>query len=97
MSYTDLIARLREFKYNLPSEVVQMKYDAADAIEALVKERDELAEKLEDCECECDVRAVATRAKVEELSALRKQIDELEPAAWHFSGKPLYLLDGIKK
>lgn len=33
----------------------------------------------------------------EELAALRKQIDELEPVAWHFSGKPLYLLDGIKK
>lgn len=66
MDYTDLIERLRNSLSNGINE------EAADAIEALVKERDELA-------------------------ALRKQIDELQPAAWHFSGKPLYIIEGIKK
>lgn len=35
------------------------------------QERDELAEKLKDCECECDIRAIATRAKVEQVAVLR--------------------------
>ncbi len=48
MDYTDLIARLREnadldAAEHVPSEVVQMQYDAADAIEALVKEREQLS------------------------------------------------------
>lgn len=84
-NYTDLIARLiarHESLYGKDA-VPSCISEAADAIEALVKERDHY-------------KAMYVSA-VEELAALRKQIDELDPVAWHFSGKPLYLLEGIKK
>lgn len=64
--------------------------ETADAIEALMKERDNWKHEF---------KAAYKREEGarQELSALRKQIDELQPVAWHFSGKPLYLLEGIKK
>lgn len=90
-NYTDLIARLRHGVgiINLEEAGIldwSTLSDAADAIEALMKERDELTEwKKQFEEYDCDeinvAYAIADKYK-EELAALRKQIDELQPVIW---------------
>lgn len=109
---SDLVKRLRNHALPDPYDEREVMHapllrEAADLIEALVKERQD------------DVLAYNTlfgelQAALEELAALRKQIDELQPVAWFYCehgeeyfGHPdgyrpdyavaLYSLGGIKK
>lgn len=78
MDYTDLIARLNNLV--VLDEVRsdnRLGKETADAIEALMKKRQD------------DVLAYNTlfgelQTALEELAALRKQIDELQPVAWFY-------------
>lgn len=148
-NYEELIERARKQAMPDPNDEREVMHapllrELADAIDTLVKERDELLAKVDGLERELTatqhvvaqyaegerkLRAelVKTRLEasldyntlfgelqvaLEELAALRKQIDELEPVAYFdddtstltfnktipgHAWKPVYLLEGIKK